>query len=182
MLGDEGKGYLISSTDVYAKPDGSEVIGHIEASFQVEGILQGDWLKISYKGIDGYIKNKLISSEKPRIDGWLSYSIVVRDSKGGSIIGRLPAGFHVEKGIDRGDWVEISYEGKTAYISKYFVCDKEEIPWIDGWLSYSIVVRESKGGSIIGRLPVNHYVKSGIDRGDWVEISYKGKTDRKSVV
>lgn len=150
--------------------DNTNVIRTLVAGDKVEGVIEGDWLKID----EGYLNLKYLSNDYPQnlvdtieakkaveaqkeeetqvkkeqaqekevkeekqeapvkygspFSGWVHNTAVinVRDkAKTGNIIGTLAKGAKVEGEIADG-WVKTTYNGKTAFVSSYYLTTEAE--------------------------------------------------------
>ena len=170
------EGYVKANLFVRPAKGSTESLGIISRGTKVSGTEDGNWLKFTFNGSEAYIAKSFIVDEwvEETLAGYISATIVVRPSIGSSSrLGLIEAGTKVS-GIVKGAWLEIQYNGRTAYIAKSFVTDQN--PSIDGIMSSNLVVRPAKNsnqslGIIKFRTPV-----SGVIDGSWVRFNYNGKT------
>lgn len=85
----------------------------------------GNWSQVSYNGTTGYVYNKYLSGTTAKTGvvkvGNSRLNVRTKPSMSGKIIGKLYTGNKVEIKGESGNWYEINYNGKTAYISKNYV-------------------------------------------------------------
>lgn len=148
--------------------DNTNIVRTLVAGDKVNGIVEGDWLKIE----EGYLNLKYLSNDYPQalvdsiqakkaeeqkqaeeikaqeaakiqeqqvveqtqeaygtaFSGWVynTPAVNVRDAaKSGNIIGTLENGSKVDGEIADG-WVKTTYNGKTAFVSAYYLTTEEE--------------------------------------------------------
>ena len=148
--------------------DNTNIVRTLVAGDKVNGIVEGDWLKIE----EGYLNLKYLSNDYPQdlvdsiqakkaeeqkqaeeikaqeaakiqeqqvveqtqeaygtaFSGWVynTPAVNVRDAaKSGNIIGTLDNGSKVDGEIADG-WVKTTYNGKTAFVSAYYLTTEEE--------------------------------------------------------
>lgn len=116
-----------TSCNVYVRPNPNSTrsLGIMGEGVRIDAVDEGAWLRFNFKGSTAYIaKNCAYVNTIPngaKLSGKLTSSIWVRPSMNSSSkAGILFEGTNVE-GIVRGNWLEIDYLFRKAYIARAFV-------------------------------------------------------------
>ena len=101
-----------------------------------------------------------------------------------TVLGGIPAGGEItQTGYTSDGWIQISYQGATAYVSADFVSEKKPmiVKAMSGimYATTDVYVRSAAGteGAILGSLGIGNTVNvSGYTNNNWIRISYNGLT------
>lgn len=143
--------YNVDSTYVYT------VEGNTSASSGVVdngGAVEKKKYKLSYNRIYGYGRPDYDISQYEKWTGYVNtknYNLNVRSSanskNNSNIIGSLAKGTSVEITGEDGNWYEIVYDNRTAYVSKDYIC-KEKLPTTHAFEAYNVRVIAKSGLNI----------------------------------
>lgn len=177
--GKEYFAYTAYAVNVYSSPSSNKLMGQLEKGSSIHGILKSGWLEIDYQGAVGFIPEKSIQKEYP-------YDVVRGIAK--DIISVYPTmeekdpigslgKYAFLEGYDLGDWLEIDFRGKKAYIVRSGVLDDTYRPMektVSGYASGNLFVYPYRGADrFIGTIEEGSFIE-GIPFNDWLEISYEG--------
>lgn len=111
-------------------------------------------------------------ADQPQKAGYLKSNIYVRPEKGSELqIGILKEGSYVEGSLD-GNWLEINYQGKKAFISSLYLADQLESNF-SGYLQCDAYLRPSKESKeYLTILKKGDFIE-GFDEGAWLHIIYE---------
>ncbi len=191
----------------------STKLGLLDVGSEIKGIDEGEWIRFSYKGQDAYLKREYLSqeiietgkpvaveekvaeqAEKTQVSKFLlkeTLNVRKLPTTESEKVGLLYQG-HKMNGILVGNWVEIQFEGKTAYITAQFVEElkpgqvdengnEQAVKGVRqdafvGWTTDILRVRAlpSVDSDVLGTLPTGFKVEGSVQE-DWVEFDYEGK-------
>lgn len=125
------------------------------------------------------VKDKVKKATGKTIKGTVRADVLnVRTGPWNDIIGNLTKGATVNITGNLGDWYEIEYNGKKAYVhSKWVDVDGVKRDSPDGGVvsnCYWLNVRRAPGGDILGQLEAGSKVEILGTAGDWYKIKYNG--------
>lgn len=114
--------------------------------------------------------------EKIPFEGYVQKNVFVRPVKNSSeSLGILRVG-HLIEGFESGAWLEINYEGKTAYVAKALLGKENPGKDLSGYTTSNLFIRPNPGSSTsLGILPKYSRVE-GKQVGAWLQFEYQGKT------
>ncbi len=141
-------------------------MGYLGSDYRVKGQDKGGYIKIPYRGVDGYVSHVYFNEFKSL---YRSKGVNVR-SLSGKKLGYMARGTIIE-GERKGNYVHINYKGNQAKVHKNFIEDSYA-----KYESYGVNVRNSKGEKI-GYLKRGERL-SGVDEGLFLRTSYKGQRVR----
>ncbi|MDO4605553.1 MAG: glycoside hydrolase family 3 N-terminal domain-containing protein, partial [Helcococcus sp.] len=169
----EIKGFVKNNTNIRQKPNG-KIVDLLEAGKYVEGTINVNnlnWVKIN----EGYIYKPLVVNTLD-VEGLASSLVNIRQTPNGKIIGLLEIGEYVKGYVDTDNpnWIRISHNGKTGYVSRALISDKVKLRGIISTLSN---VRQEPNGKIVGRLKLGDLVEGTVhlENRNWLKIRYNGK-------
>lgn len=103
----------------------------------------------------------------------------VRKAVSGSLVGRLRFKDIVKGQVtDDGNWIEFTYNGKTAYVHKMYVRQTSSLPGkaVDAYISdrFGVNIRKMPSGSKLGELDYKDVIEGRfVYNGKWFEFYYK---------
>lgn len=172
----------------------SRILGVLNIGTTVEGVRQGEWVKIRYNGQNAFVNASWLKAPAAKAEEKLEVftryttdNLNVRSGEGTSfnILGVLPQGTKVEGSYVGGEWFRISYNGRTGYVHKDYLhwTTGEEVstaPQTDKETQYTTAylnVRKGPGTNhgILGVLNPNKALE-GVYEGHWFKIQYAGQT------
>lgn len=178
---------------------GDSILGVLNIGTEVRGVQQGDWFKITYNGQTAYVHADWLRSAgsaptpapaapvvKEKVTRYTTDNLNVRAGKGTSYarLGVLPTGTEVEGSVT-GEWFEITYNGRTAYVHTDYLRAAAATPVETGRPSntetlYTTAWLNVRSGPstqyrILGVLNPGSKVE-GVTQDGWFRISYAGQT------
>ena len=148
-----------------------------------------NWVRVEYNGQTGYIYKTSLETITKNIGtvkvGNSRLNVRDKASISGKIIGKLYTGDKVEIKGENGQWYKISYEGKTAYISKKYVkvsskviAELEECSDVfKAQIGFNVRTGPSTSYTQIGRLIKGQVFQvTGKCSNGWYQIKYGSKT------
>ncbi len=184
-----------SALNIRSTPWG-DIIGTYKKGDHVEilGTL-GDWYKVNYKGLTGYIHSNWVTTEGKQGQTKPKYGVVtnclwtnVHRTPSGDVLSKLQSGAQVYILGEVGDWYKIKYNNNEAFVSKKYIdltgsgesTDYNNNSNSDQFTGYvnatALNVRNGPWGNIIGLLYKGDNVKVTGKVGDWYTIDYNGTT------
>ncbi len=131
--------YATATTTVNVRESDSEQadrLGRISegARIQVQEVLINGWTKVSYEGVDGFIKSEYLRMEETadnlQIVGTVTATTTInirsQASQNSIRVGSLAQGASLDWLGDEGDWCMVSYEGQLAYVKAEYVTKKNK--------------------------------------------------------
>ena len=106
--------YVLAGSNLRNKPGGT-IIETLKMPIYVTGIIEGDYLKFTYKNQTAYAHRSVVTTSSPPITGYTKCTVNVRSAPNGNVIGSLSANQQVS-GILSGNWVKFNYSGRTGYL------------------------------------------------------------------
>lgn len=107
-------GYLSGTVNIRQTPNG-KLLGSERTGYYIEGRLEKNWVRISYKGQIGYVYEPLIDQQRTRVARYILPGTNIRQSPDGKIVFNSKRVFYV-KGYQQGDWFQFTYQGSTRYV------------------------------------------------------------------
>lgn len=173
------------------------ILGVLDIGVQVRGTQQGSWFQITYDGQTAYVHADWLrgADEAPSeqqaapaaaetVTRFTTARLNVRAGQGTghSILGVLDRGTKVTGSVT-GEWFEITYDGRTAYVHTDYLRAARETAATDNAASETLVttayLNVRTGAStqyrILGVLNPGTEIQ-GSSEGDWFRFTYAGET------
>ncbi|MDO4174257.1 MAG: SH3 domain-containing protein [Eubacteriales bacterium] len=143
----------------------------------------GNWIKVKYKGKTGYVYKKYLKDAEATTVYVTASSLNVREKPNTSAktIGTLKKNTAVEVKSSQGDWYQITYNGKTGYISKKYTtttkpATAQTTTTIYTTADLNVRAKPDKSGKQLGWLKKGTAVETYGKTNGWYQIKYKGQT------
>ena len=125
-----------------------------------------------------------ITEKKATIYATADLNVRAQNNVSATVLGGIAAGNEItQTGYTSDGWIQISYQGATAYVSADFVSDKKPVivKSMSGtmYATTEVYVRSAAGtdGAILGSLSTGSTVTvSGYTNNNWIRITYNGQT------
>ncbi len=170
----------------------SAVLGGIAAgdTMQETGYTDDGWIQISYNGVSAYVSGNYVSATKPVIVKAMSgtmyatASVHVRDtySTDGNILGSLSSGEAISTtGYTDNNWIQVSYGGKTGYVSASYLTWDAPVTYTDGYIEGTLTDATMNGLTLVTSSGATYYFYTegaekntvdGLVVGDWIGVYY----------
>ena len=178
---EDAMGYTPYKMNLRSKPGtGSEdVIDTIEAFELLEGKVGSkakNWLKVSYKDKEGYVYLPMLADEIR--EGYARVDINLREGANGEIKGLANKGLYVKGAIykEKPNWLVTLY-GNKGLSNLYAPLLQEEPVREEGYAPYSLNMRESANGEILGQVAKYERIIGTIDpvSTGWLKVRHLGR-------
>ena len=176
---EDAKGYTGYKMNLRSKPGTGDVIDTIEAFELLEGKVGSkakNWIKINYKGKEGYVYLPMLGDEVR--EGYAKMDINLREGANGKIKGLANKGLYV-KGIiykENPNWLVTLY-GNKGLSNLYAPLLQEEPVRDEGYVPFTLNMRDKANGNIIGQVDKNEKLVGTIDpvNTNWLKVNHFGR-------
>ena len=176
---EDAKGYTGYKMNLRSKPATGDVIDTIDAFELLEGKVGSkakNWIKVNYKGKEGYVYLPMLGDEVK--EGYAKTDINLREGANGEIKGLANKGLYV-KGIiykENPNWLVTLY-GNKGLSNLYAPLLQEEPVREEGYAPYSLNMRESANGEILGQVAKYERIIGTIDpvSTGWLKVRHLGR-------
>lgn len=107
-------GYLEGQTNIRQTPNGT-LLGREKSGYLIQGTLEKNWVRFTYKGKTAYVYERLLSSKRTITDRYIYRGVNIRTSPNGRQTGQTNRVYYV-RGYLSGDWFEFTENGVKRYV------------------------------------------------------------------